>query len=237
MTSMTGHPIELVGWIVLAGLAFLFVVQSRVLRSFSRPKQVARDSWPSLSVVVRNPMPDSATRRLIAEIAAFDYPAELEILLLTDSHEKEADSRTLTLASPNVRIVEASPENAGRLTWISSQSRGESIVILSPTLQIAPELLVRLVPASEDTRDSVAALLPRLELHGTEALYEPMLPWLRLTFSPLLARTSRPEDAALFFVRADSEPTRATQYLDGYDSVARPALDASEFRREIHSAV
>jgi len=231
---------DAVGWALLAALTALFVVQSRVLRAFSRPRHQARHGWPSISVLITSSgtPSHSGTREIVSALSDSRYAGELAIWLEADAPEHMELAKQLTIAAPRIRIetIAATAAEGAFATFLKS-APGELVLILPSTIRLEADAIERLVSeALDDPTLAALVLLPRLELRLTEILVEPLLPWMHLTVSPLLA-SRRTEDHFNPSLRRLGSSNSVVRYVDGYDSATRSALGRESLGKALREAV
>jgi len=237
--------VDIVGWILVAGLFALFIVQSLNIRNYARP-QKSDGTLPPLSILVPARNEERSIGECVSSLLAQEYPGSLEVVVLDDgSTDRTREILTqLTLTSSRLRVIagESLPSDWNGKVWachqLSRSAAGAWMLFTDADTIHAPDAAARSVAEAIARNAGLLSLMPRqITLTIAERLTIPLLNFFYLTFFPgfMLERSSDPKFAAangqfMLFRR------EAYDRIGGHESVRSTVIDDLSLAKEIRRA-
>ncbi len=136
----------------------------------------ARRPLVTLMVAAKNE--EAVVERLVSQLCSLDYPADrYEVWFIDDASTDQTPKILDQLAEryPQLRVVHrsagATGGKSGALNQVFPQTMGEFIVVFDADAQIAPDFLIRSLPAFD--RPAVGAVQLRKAIMQAESLHHP----------------------------------------------------------------
>lgn len=166
MTSSVALPLYLGAMTALSAYAanIGYLVFRQLLPGKAPPVRVVPDEWPSVTVQLPMYNERFVVERLLATVAAFDYPADkLQIQVIDDSTDDTTDLVAKLVAGyqaagldmVHIRRPVRQGFKAGALQYATETAKGEVIVVFDADFVPAPDFLKRAVPAFADPKVGV----------------------------------------------------------------------------------